>query len=100
VRMLESGEQRVWLEELRGHLDREQARHYVLAVPVTVRHELVSFTLYGPHRNGSQIDPDEVDLLEELAREASRAYDHIEAVRLRERFQRQLEQAKPQEAGV
>ncbi|MGD0968792.1 MAG: GAF domain-containing protein [Candidatus Aquilonibacter sp.] len=86
VRMLESGEQRVWLEELRGHLDREQAQHYVLAVPVTVRHELVSFVLYGPHRNGSQLDPEEVELLEELAREASRAYDHIEAVRVRERY--------------
>lgn len=86
VRMLESGEERVWLERLRGHLDREQAKHYVLAVPVTVRHELVSFTLYGAHRNGAQLDPEEVDLLEELAREASRAYDHIEAVRLRERY--------------
>jgi hypothetical protein len=86
VRMLESGEQRVWLEELRGHLDREQAKYYVLAVPVTVRHELVSFVLYGPHRNGSQLDPEEVELLEELAREASRAYDHIEAVRIRERY--------------
>jgi GAF domain-containing protein len=84
--MLESGEERVWLEELRGHLDREQAQHYVLAVPVTVRHELVSFVLYGPHRNGSQLDPEEVELLEELAREASRAYDHIEAVRMRERY--------------
>ena len=36
--------------------------------------------------NGSQLDPDEVELLEELAREASRAYDHIEAVRMRERY--------------
>jgi hypothetical protein len=86
VRMLQSDEHRVWLDELRGHLDREQAKHYVLAVPVTVRHELVSFTLYGPHRNGSQLDPDEIDLLEDLAREASRAYDHIEAVRLRDRY--------------
>ena len=86
VRMLQSDEHRVWLDELRGHLDREQAKFYVLAVPVTVRHELVSFTLYGPHRNGSQLDPDEVDLLEDLAREASRAYDHIEAVRLREDY--------------
>ena len=86
VRMLQSAEQRVWLDELRGHLDREQAKYYVLAVPVMVRHELVSFTLYGPHRNGSQLDPDEVGLLEELAIEASRAYDHIEAVRLRERY--------------
>jgi len=74
----------VWLEELRGHLDREQAKHYVLAVPVSVRHDLVSFTLYGAHRNGSELDPDELELLDEL--EASRAYDHIEAVRLRRRY--------------
>jgi hypothetical protein len=86
VRMLQSGEQRVWLDDLRGHLDREQAQHYVLSVPVTVRHELVSFTLYGPHRNGAQLDSEEVELLEDLAREASRAYDHIEAVRMRERY--------------
>lgn len=86
VRILESGEERVWLEELRGHLDREQAKHYVLAVPVSVRHDLVSFTLYGAHRNGSELDPDELELLDELAREASRAYDHIEAVRLRRRY--------------
>jgi len=97
VRLLESGEQRVWLEELRGHLDREQAKHYVLAIPVTVRHELVSFVLYGPHRNGSQLDPEEVELLEELAREASRAYDHIEAVRIRERYSHALE---AQQAGA
>jgi hypothetical protein len=105
VRMLQSGEERVWLEELRGHLDREQAKHYVLAVPVTVRHELVSFTLYGPHRNGAQLDPEEVDLLEDLAREASRAYDHIEAVRMRERYQTLagrtlLSKRSPKEAGV
>jgi hypothetical protein len=93
VRMLQSEEQRVWLDELRGHLDREQAKHYVLAVPVAVRHELVSFTLYGPHRNGSQLDPDEVDLLEDLAREASRAYDHIEAVRLRDHYAKLTEPA-------
>jgi hypothetical protein len=86
VRMLESGEQRVWLDRLRGYLDREQAKYYVLAVPITVRHELVSFALYGAHRNGAQLDPEEVELLDELAREASRAYDHIEAVRLRERY--------------
>ncbi len=99
VRMLQSDEHRVWLDELRGHLDREQAKYYVLAVPVTVRHELVSFTLYGPHRNGSQLDPDEVDLLEDLAREASRAYDHIEAVRLREYYAVRQMSLDPEHAG-
>lgn len=86
VRMLQSGEQRVWLEELRSTLDPANAGDYVLAIPVSVRHELVSFTLYGAHSNGAQLDPDEIELLEELAREAARAYDHIDAVRTRERY--------------
>lgn len=86
VRLLQSSEEPVWLEQIRAHLEAENAGIYVLAIPVTVRHELVSFVLYGAHRNGSQIDPEEVELLEELAREASQAYDHIEAVRMRERL--------------
>jgi hypothetical protein len=86
VRMLLAGEKKIWLDELRTHLDADNAAIYTLAVPVTVRHELVCFTLYGAHANGAQFDPEEVELLEELAREASRAYDHVEAVRARERY--------------
>ncbi len=86
VRMLVSDEELVWLDEVRAYLDPGNAGVYVLAVPVSVRHELVCFTLYGAHSNGAQLDPDEVELLEELAREASRAYDHVEAVRTRERY--------------
>jgi hypothetical protein len=86
VRMLLADESIVWLDELRSHLDPQNAAIYTLAVPVTVRHELVSFTLYGAHANGAQLDPDEVALLEELAREAARAYDHVEAERARERY--------------
>jgi hypothetical protein len=86
VRMLLADERAVWLDDLRSQLDVENAAIYTLAMPVTVRHELVSFTLYGAHSNGAQLDPDEVDLLEELAREAARAYDHVEAVRVRERY--------------
>lgn len=86
VRMLLAGEKKIWLDELRAHLDPDNSAIYTLAVPVTVRHELVCFTLYGAHRNGAQLDPEEADLLDELAREASRAYDHVEAVRVRERY--------------
>jgi hypothetical protein len=84
--MLMAEEKLVWLDELRSHLDPQNAAIYTLAVPVTVRHELVSFTLYGAHSNGAQLDPDEVALLEELAREAARAYDHVEAERARVRY--------------
>lgn len=86
VRMLQSSEEKVWLEEVRNYLDAENSSKYVIAIPITVRHELVSFALYGAHSNGAQLDPDEIELLEELAREASRAYDHIEAVRVREQY--------------
>ena len=86
VRMLLADESIVWLDEIRSHLDAENAATYTLAIPVTVRHELVSFTLYGAHLNGAQLDPEEVDLLRELAREAARAYDHVEAERARQRY--------------
>jgi hypothetical protein len=84
VRFLQAGEESVWLNDVRAHLDPSNTAVYVLAVPVCVRHELVSFVLYGAHRNGSQIDPDEVELLKALVREAARAYDHVEAVRTRQ----------------
>jgi hypothetical protein len=84
VRFLKAGEEIVWLNDVRAHLDPSNTAVYVLAVPVCVRHELVSFALYGAHRNGSQIDPDEVELLKALVREAARAYDHVEAVRTRQ----------------
>ena len=48
-----------------------------------VRHEIIAFVLYVAHRNGAQIDPEELELFNELAREAARAYDHVEAVRMR-----------------
>ena len=91
--MLLADEKIVWLDDLRAQLDSENAPIYTLAVPVTVRHELVSFTLYGAHTNGAQLDPDEVVLLEELAREAARAYDHVEAQRAREQYARLVTQS-------
>jgi hypothetical protein len=94
VRMLLADERIVWLDDLRSYLDSATAAIYSLAVPVTVRHELVSFTLYGAHANGAQLDPEEVTLLEELAREAARAYDHVEAERVRRRY-RELAERQP-----
>jgi hypothetical protein len=99
VRMLLADESIVWLDDVRSHLDPENAAIYTLAVPVTVRHELVSFTLYGAHTNGAQLDPDEVYMLEELAREAARAYDHVEAERVRERYTQFAASAPAQSAG-
>jgi hypothetical protein len=98
VRMLLADESIVWLDDVRSHLDAENAAIYTLAVPVTVRHGLVSFTLYGAHANGAQLDPDEVEMLQELAREAARAYDHVEAERARERYTQLVTRETPEPA--
>ena len=98
VRMLRSRKPVIWLDDLRSHLDPQNAAIYALAVPVAVRHELISFTLYGAHTNGAQLDPDEVALLEELAREAARAYDHVEAERARVRYAQLVARQSPRTA--
>ncbi|MGZ3529480.1 MAG: hypothetical protein ACXVAO_17575 [Vulcanimicrobiaceae bacterium] len=95
VRFLQAEESPVWLDDVRTHLDATNSSIYVLAIPVMVRHQLVSFVLYGAHRNGAQIDPDEVGLLKEIGREAARAYDHVEAVRTRELLRRLEANAPP-----
>jgi hypothetical protein len=51
----------------------------VLAVPILVRARLYGIVLYGPHRNGEDIDPDEASSLEAIAAAAGIAYDHLEA---------------------
>ena len=58
--------------------------HPSLAVPVAVRNELLAIVVYGPHRRGDDLDPDEVSILALLAVSASAAFDHVEAVLLRE----------------
>lgn len=86
VRFLQSEEKVVWLSDL-GTKGENRTGVFVIAVPILVRHQIIAFTLYGSHRNGAQLDPDEVRLLEELAIEAARAYDHVEAVRTREQME-------------
>lgn len=55
-----------------------------LAVPIAVRNELRAVVMYGPHRRGDDLDPDEVSVLTLLAVSASAALDHAEAVHTRE----------------
>ncbi len=56
----------------------------LLAMPVMLREELAAVVLYGPHRNGADIDPDEIRGVVLLVERAGAAYDHIEARTLRE----------------
>jgi hypothetical protein len=53
--------------------------HPILAIPLVVRHELLGFVLYGGHRGGEAIDPDEHRTLVHLAHAAASAYEHIRA---------------------
>ncbi|HZV77803.1 MAG TPA: hypothetical protein VFF63_08615 [Candidatus Babeliales bacterium] len=57
----------------------------VLAMPVLLRDQLAAIVLYGPHRNGTDIDPDEARAVSLLVERAGAAYDHIEARTLREK---------------
>jgi hypothetical protein len=59
----------------------------VLAMPVMLRDELVAIVLYGPHRNGADIDPDELRGVTLLVDRAGGAYDHIEARTLRDQVE-------------
>jgi len=34
---------------------------------------------YGPHSSGEDLDPEEIEVLEDLMRAAAAAYDHCEA---------------------
>jgi hypothetical protein len=64
----------------------------VLAAPVLLREQLAAIVLYGPHRSGADIDPDEIRSLAPLTERAGAAYDHIEVQALRAVVQRLMQE--------
>ncbi|HEX3548788.1 MAG TPA: hypothetical protein VHT53_00325 [Candidatus Elarobacter sp.] len=50
----------------------------VIAVPIAFQSELVGFVLYGPHVDGTLPDPEELDLLQQLAKAAGSVYEIVE----------------------
>ncbi len=50
----------------------------VLAVPLIARQALCAFVLYGPHSNGADVDPEEVQRLFRLCRAAQATYDELQ----------------------
>lgn len=54
------------------------------AVPILSRRRLIGIALYGAHKSGSDLDPDEVSIIATLTRAAGQAYDQIEADELRQ----------------
>jgi hypothetical protein len=54
-----------------------------VAIPIFSGDDLAGFTLYGVHRDGTTLDPDEASVLQALAESASQAYILVENSRLR-----------------
>ena len=84
VRFLATERSRVEIRDLRKHVTAEFLEAGVLpaiAVPIFRGDDLFAFVLYGLHRDGTKLDPDEVDELERLCETAAQAYMRIENVR-------------------
>ena len=47
-----------------------------LHIPIIVRHQLIGYVMYGHHRSGAAIDPNERAILADLTHHAAIAYDH------------------------
>jgi hypothetical protein len=81
VRFLESERARLALRDLRKHVTAEFVEAGTVpavAIPIFRGDDLFAFTLYGLHRDGTQLDPDEIDVLERLCESAAQAYTSVE----------------------
>lgn len=83
------------LHWLRADLPRDAAQP-LDAVPICEQREVVAFALYGAHRGGEALDPDELRLLRALARSAAAAYGHLAVVSL----ERQVTDLRTENAGL
>lgn len=54
-----------------------------VAVPIHQGPEMTGFAVYGIHRDGTALDPDELDTLDHLCDAAAQAYTYIEVSRYR-----------------
>ena len=81
VRFLTTERARVHLRDL----DRESEPE--VAIPIFQGNALTGFALYGTHRDGTSLDPDEVETLEHLCEAAAQAYTLIEISRYRSLLQ-------------
>ena len=87
VRFLATERRRLEVRDLRERVKVEIAAPGVMpaiAVPIFDGDDLRGFALYGLHRDGTKLDPDEVDVLETLCQTAAQAYVRIENLRMRQ----------------
>lgn len=86
VRFLATERARLEIRELRSHV----VEHFqsggpvpALAIPIFQGDELTAFAVYGVHRDGTKLDPDEIETLEHLCEVAAQGYVRIELLRYR-----------------
>jgi hypothetical protein len=87
VRFLATERRRLELRDLRERVKIEMAEPGAMpafAIPIFEGDDLRGFALYGLHRDGTKLDPDEVDVLEHLCQTAAQAYVRIENLQMRQ----------------
>lgn len=86
VRFLATERHRLELRDLRERVKADIAAPGAMpaiAVPIFEGDDLCGFALYGLHRDGTKLDPDEIDVLETLCQTATQAYVRIENLKMR-----------------
>ena len=84
VRFLLAERTRLFIGDLREYVAapfRELGAAPAVAIPVFQGNRLTAFALYGVHRSGTKLDPDEVETLEHVCEAAAQAYTGIELAR-------------------
>lgn len=84
VRFMVAERAKVALGDLRAYVAapfRAQGHAPAVAIPVFQGNRLAGFTLYAIHRDGTNLDPDEIESLERLCAAAAQAYTGIELER-------------------
>ncbi len=86
LRFLAAERSRFYVADLHAHV-RSQIVEYgavpAVAIPIFESNALTGFALYGLHRDGTKLDPDEEQVLEHLCEIAAQAYTSIELARYR-----------------
>ncbi len=81
VRFMLAERTKIAVGELRSHIAepfRADGGVPTVAIPIFQGDRLTAFALYGMHRDGTKLDPDEIETLEHLCAAASQAYTSLE----------------------
>ncbi len=84
VRFLLAERSRVFIADLRKHIVEGFREHGVapaVGIPVFQGNRLTAFAIYAIHRDGTKLDPDEIETLEHLCNSAAQAYTGLELAR-------------------